>query len=241
MQSDRILIKAFEGFECAGIYSIAVTIIAIPMILQSSLDSAWAPWFYEKLKAKDYESVRKVNNSYIVLFALMIAGFMVIAPEIIYIFTEKSYWESIYSLIPLSMSVFAEMLYSIAVNVEYFNKKTWMITQGTVIAIVINIFLDIVFIKMFGYIGAAYGTVLSKFALFIIHWLFSKKIDKNAVFSTRPVVGCILGLAVWNVFVVICVEQVIVRYCAVAVLIIFGIVFLLKNKNMLLTALQKSD
>jgi O-antigen/teichoic acid export membrane protein len=239
IQSDRILIKYFNGYEKAGIYSIAVTIIAIPMIFQSSLESAWAPWFYDKLYNREYGSIKKVNDQYIAFFGVVIAAFMIISPELIRIFTNKAYWDSVYSLIPLCMSVFTEMLYSLAVNIEYYNKKTWMITGGTLIAVVVNIVLNIVFINLFGYIGAAYGTVISKLVLFGIHWAFSRKVDSHPIFSTKYILASVTGLMILNILLVNTVNLYLVRYSIFVMIMIFTAIWLYRCKDDLLGVLKR--
>lgn len=238
-QSDRIVIKYIEGYSATGIYSVAVTIIAIPMVIQSSFESAWSPWFYDKLSKKDYASIRQLNDKYVLLFAAIIAEFILICPEIIHIFTNKAYWDSIYGLIPLSISVFGEMLYSLPVNIEYYNKKTNYILSGTVIATVINIFLDIVFVYAVGYIGAAYATTISKILLFVFHYAYARKVDNNDIFSNYVVIGSIIGLACLNCFTVITVDMLFFRaiaFVVVGLLLIFGII---KNKKTLMIVLKK--
>lgn len=241
VQVDRILIKIFSGYENAGIYSIAVTVVAIPMVLQTSFESAWAPWFYEKLKNKEYTSICKVNNGYIFIFAIIIAEFMIVSPEIIHWFTNEAYWEGVYSLIPLSMGIFIEVLYCITVNIEYYNKKTWMITQGTLIVLFLNVFLDILFIKLFGYIGAAYGTIISKMILFGIHWKYSKKIDKNSIFSKRYVFVTVFGLVLLNILLLYTVDIYLVRYILGILIMILLLVWFNRNKNEMMNILKLKE
>ena len=238
-QSDRIVIKIMDGYSNTGIYSIAVTIIAIPMVLQSSLASAWTPWLYDRLDKRDYKTIRKLNDKYVLLFATIIAEFILICPEIIHLFTKQAYWDSIYSLIPLSISVFGEMLYSLPVSIEYYNKKTNYIMTGTVMATVINIALDVVFVHMWGYIGAAYATTISKLVLFVFHWELSKRVNSNAIFHKIPVVGSLIVLASLNFFTVLTVDFIIIR---AIVFIVIGLLFILKivkNKQVLMEFVKK--
>lgn len=238
-QSDRIVIKEIEGYSNAGIYSIAVTMISIPLTLYTSFESAWAPWLFDKLEKKDYESTYKLNNKYIVFFATIIAGFMLICPDVIHVFTNKNYWDSVYSLVPLSISVFGEMIYSLPTNVEYFNKKTLYITTGTIATTVINIILDIIFVFNWGYIGAAYATSISKIILFLFHWYFSKKIDKNDVFSPKVIGICLAALIILNVFILYNVNSIVPRWIVTVIICSLFLYGLLKNKDDLRMLIKK--
>ena len=236
MQSDRIIINYMSGYALAGIYSIAVTFVAIPLTIYTSIENAWAPWFYNNLAQKKYNDIKKFNNVYLFAFFLIVCAFMIVSPDLIRLFTNEDYWDSIYSLTPLSMSVFFELMYGICVNVEYFYKKNWIITLGTVIAIFINITLDIVFIYLFGYIGAAYATVISKMALFIIHYLFTLRIDKNRVFNLSLVLLLVFLMCCVDIYVVIFSANIIARVvmlCLFAVAII--ILFKFKGKEIIST------
>lgn len=238
-QSDRILIRYMDTYSSAGIYAVATTIVTIPMVLQSSLVQAWTPWFYDKLDKKDYISIRWLNNRYIVLYGAIITVFILISPEIVYLFTSKNYWSSIYSLVPLSISVFGELLYSIPTHVEYYNKKTTYIMTGTLIAVMINIILDILFILWFGYIGASYATTISKLILFLMHYFLARRVDKNTVIDRSIVIFMLFFLAGINILTVTSIRIVILRY--IIIMIICGIsgCYIWMNKKRLYSYIRK--
>jgi len=233
IQSDRIVIRYIESYSSAGVYAIATTIVSIPMVLQSSLNHAWTPWVYEKLNNKDYLSIRSLNGKYVCLFAGIIAVFMLVSPDIIHIFSAPDYWESEYCLIPLSFSVFGEIIYSIPATVEYFNKKTLYIMIGTVIAVVINVFLDIIFVLWFGITGAAYATAISKFFLFLMHFYLAKKIDSNSVIGSKHIICTAFFLTCINFFAVLNVNNVLGRYIVVIAIVILGLIFIRMNRKLI--------
>ncbi len=237
-QSDRILIRYMDSYSSAGIYAVATTIITIPMVLQQSLNQAWTPWFYGKLDKKDYHQIRWLNNRYIILYGIIIAGFMLLAPDVIHLFTADSYWSCIFSLIPLAISVFAELMYSIPTSVEYYNKKTTYIMTATLITVALNIVLDVIFIKIFGYHGAAYATALSKTILFLMHLHFARKLDENSMFSGRIAIICFLVLVGLDVTIVTTIDLMIVRYIILISLLMPAIWYILKNKELLLNKLK---
>jgi O-antigen/teichoic acid export membrane protein len=114
-----------------------------------------------------------------------------------------------------------------------------MITEGTTIAVVLNILLSILLVKYFGYVGAAYGTVISKFALFGIHWYFSKKIDRNSIFGGNVV--CIMSLILisLNFIIAYTMDFVYVRYFILVIIAIFYIGWVYTNRKEMLAFLKK--
>ena len=53
-QTDRIMINGYLGSSEAGIYSVAYSAASLFTIFSSALNTAFVPWTYQKLKAKDY-------------------------------------------------------------------------------------------------------------------------------------------------------------------------------------------
>lgn len=229
-QSDRIIIRYMDSYSAAGIYAVATTVVTIPLVLQQSFNQAWMPWFYGKLEKKEYERIRWLNNRYIIGFGVIIACFMLVAPDIIHIFTEKSYWGSAYSLVPLAVSIFGELLYSIPVSIEYYARRTNYIMAATLITVVINIALDIAFVCLWGYHGAAYATVLSKLLLFIIHYKYSRKLERERIFSNIVVLLCVAVLFIINVLTLLFINAFVIRYCTIIFILIPTLVYTVKNR-----------
>lgn len=177
--SDKIMIQGMVGNKEAGIYGLAINLITILGVLQSSIENAWAPWFYSSLDKKEYKNVRKRNTVLIAFFAYLTICFMLLSPEIIRIFSTVEYKDSIYAIIPLSISTFFGFVYLIPVNVEYFYKKTIYISIATIVTSLINIVLNYFLIIRLGYIAAAYATCISRLILLFFHILVSRKINKE--------------------------------------------------------------
>ena len=146
-QSDKIMIQALVGNKEAGVYSIGVIITSVLAVIISSIDSAWTPWFYSKLSEKKYDILIKNNNILVIFFMYLTSGFILISPDIIHVMTEKSYWDSIYTVIPLIISIYLNFMYVFSVGVEYFLKKTGFISMVTVTCVFINIIFNYFMIK----------------------------------------------------------------------------------------------
>ena len=53
-QFDRMMISEMDSFAAAGIYSFAFNVSSILLIVASSCDTAWEPWFFEKMSTEKY-------------------------------------------------------------------------------------------------------------------------------------------------------------------------------------------
>ena len=191
---DKIMIQKMAGNAEAGIYSLAVNLVAILTVFLTSIENAWAPWFYTSLNTRQYREIMERNSNLILLFMYLTSGFILIGPELIRGFSTPEYENSLYALIPLAVSVFLNFVYLIPVNLEYFHKKTYFISLGTILCALINLALNYIFIGIFGYLYAAHATCISKGILMLIHCFIMTRLERNRLFSPYVVMLSIGGL-----------------------------------------------
>ena len=224
-ESDKIKIQAIVGVSEAGIYGIVVTLCGIVMVMITSVDNAWAPWFFSKLGERDSESILKYDNIMIIVFTSMTLVIMLISPELVHLFSSADYWDSIYSFIPLLISVVLNFYYIIPVNFEYFHKKTGFIAKSTVIVAIINLVLNFMLIQIIGYIGAAYATAISKFVLFLMHWRKAWALEHVKLLGSETIVFCLSMLIGAGLVTYFFVKLILVRYIALFVYIVWFVVW----------------
>lgn len=195
---DRIMIKGMVGATEAGLYSFAGTINSIIVVVSSSLDKVWKPWFYEKMDAKEYSVIRKSIAKYMLGFAIFIAMVIMVIPELVRILGAKEYWGTTACVIPVVIGGYFAFIYTIPVYVEYFYKKTKYIALGSILAAVLNIVLNYLLIPRYGYIAAAYTTLLTYLLYYVFHCFLARKIHGSslvsaAVFVSSSLIVCVTG------------------------------------------------
>lgn len=176
-QSDRTMITWYVGASQTGIYSIVYNFGMIATVISSSLEGVWVPWFTERMKAKDINTINSLAIDYVNLMTYIFVCLLLISPEILKILASKPYWEGISIIPPVVLSNYIIFMYTMYVNVEHFYKRTLYITLNTLIAAVTNIILNILFIPTFGYVAAAYTTFFSYVISLILHERYAKKLE----------------------------------------------------------------
>lgn len=186
--SDRIIINRLCGSTDVAVYSLGYTISMVATVFLSSLNQAWIPCFFDNLNEKKIKNIKKMSNKYMLFFVVGITFFMFWGPELIFIFGGKEYAASMYIVPPVCYAVLLQFVYTLYVNIEFYEKRTYMISIATVLATIINIVLNYVFIPIFGYIAAAYTTVAGFFFMMVFHMLaVSKTSEYRDVFSKKNV------------------------------------------------------
>lgn len=202
-QFGRIMIGRMEGDGPAGIYSLAGNIKLVLTIITDSIATAWTTWFYSRMDQGDRQAIQKRSVLLMGLFFVLTVGLMALSPELIYILGGREYELAKYIAIPMVLDAFILFLYNIIVPSEYYSKKTAFIMVGTMVAAVINIALNYVFIKSHGFLAVGYTTLFAYMCYLALHIIISRKLVKFFVLQLRWIlIACVaLGaLAAWNLW-----------------------------------------
>lgn len=211
-QFDRIMISQMVGISEAGIYSFAYNILAIILVIMASVDNVWGPWFYQKMHDGDEKAIKNESSNYIIGMLFLCLVVLLIAPELIKLLGPKSYWDSVYCVVPLVMAGYFTFLYTIPCQVEYYHKKTAFIAFGTFLAAAINIVTNYIFITLYGYIAAAYTTFITYMLYFLFHYLLARWIEGKQLFDTAIIVRCSAVLITTGVFAILLIQFLVIRY-----------------------------
>ena len=109
------------------------------------------------------------------------------APEIVRILATEEYYDAIYIMPPIAAGVFFTSYANLYSNIAVYYKKTKFVMYPAIVAACINLGLNYVCIKAFGYMAAAYTTLVSYIVLALLQVLWSKKVCEE---NNNPI-GCI--------------------------------------------------
>lgn len=166
---DRIMVAQFIGPAEAGIYSFAYQMGASIALIANSVIFAWLPWFYENMKAANYDAVRRAGRQFTLAFTALTAVAIAASPVIVALVAPSAYRGSV-EITPLVMAgsyfIFLQLLF---VGVETHALKTGYTSVAALLTAAINLGLNFYFIPRFGTIAAAFTTLASYVILFIVH------------------------------------------------------------------------
>lgn len=172
-QSDRIMINNMVGASEAAIYSLAYSVSMTLQIVKDAIRDALLPWIYTKLEKKAYREIHDVINVILIFVSLVSFLFIAFAPEVIAIMGSKDYYEAIWIMPPVASSLYFMFLYNIFSSIEFYYEKTNYAMVASVVSAALNIVLNFIFIKIFGYIAAGYTTLFCYIALAGTHYFMA--------------------------------------------------------------------
>lgn len=214
-QSDRIMIKHFCGESDAGIYSFAYQIATAINILISAINGARVPWTYEQLKEKRLNQLKKITNLLTAFMAGITLVICLISPEIINVLGTSDYSIAVYVIPVVTLGIYFTFVYDLYSSVEFYYGATKYVMYASVIGALLNILLNAIFIPIFGFIAAAYTTLVCYIVFMLMHYLFAKKVirlqrfiepvyDNKTIFILSFIISgvCLTSMMTFNYLII---------------------------------------
>lgn len=236
--SDRIMINYKIGTSSAAMYSLAYQISVVMGVLTNAIHATFAPWTYQKIETGEFKKLSDRAFQIELFIGSMCLLFSFFAPEFIIILGGKSYYQAVYIIPPVSMSVLFSMMYSFFANIEFYFEKTKIVLMASCIVAVLNIILNWFFIPIFGFVAAGYTTLACYMGYCMVHYLFMKKVcAENNIqnpYSAKKMWGISLVFTAFSICVSFFYDFTIFRYLVIILVTILIMVNLFRNKEKLL-------
>ena len=227
--SDRIMINTLAGTSETAIYTIAYSIAQLVLLFTQAINMSLVPWQYQKIKSKEYDSLSKVSILVLIVVCGLLFCLVCFAPEAVLIFAGNKYAEAVNMIPILILGIYYSFLYQYFTRIEVYHEKRKGMSMASILAAVLNIVLNYFCIKAFGYVAAAYTTMICYIFLCLLHYLFYKKIcnEKNEgknYYNIKLILAISAGMSIISIVVMFLYHTFIIRYFFVFVLFIVTVV-----------------
>lgn len=240
--SDKIIVTQLCGAEYTAVYSVAYSAYHIVTILFDSMNKAWAPWLLESLHLKKYKEIRNTSKIYVLIFTALITVVLLLAPEIVLILGGRKYLDAIYCLPPLIVSCLIQFIYTMYVNIEFYEKKTFGVSTATMIATGINIALNYWLIPLYpekSFVVASYTTLVGYTVLFVMHYYMVRRMKMSFVYDTIFILIIIGTIFVFAMIMNVVYSLIVLRYILLIILGTIIVYFAIKYKDRILAIVKK--
>lgn len=228
-QSDRLMINNLCGTAQAGIYSVAYSASIIVNLVISSINSTLTPWIYNNIKDNNLSNIKK-NSKFILVFVMLCILLLIsFAPEIVRILAPINYYEARWIIPPVAASTFFTFMYNLFSNIEYYYEESRYVMYASVSGAILNIILNYIFIKQFGYLAAGYTTLICYIFFCFCHFYFMQKVCKKNSIKANDIYDIkfmfILGIIILvaTIFLLSIYNLIIIRYIIIVLIIVIAI------------------
>jgi len=235
--SDRYVIGFFQGAASVGIYSVAYGLGVIPAVFMAPLSYILSPTVFRFYTTGEIEKVKNFLSyslKYFLLFAIPATfGLFMLANSLLTILTTPEFILSTSALIVLllSLSMIFEGVRAIFGTTLMIFKDVRNIARAVLIAGVMNLILNIIFVPIFGIVAAAITTFLAYLLLGGMYFYDSRKylkFDINLPFIIKSILSSIVMVIAVYVLNPLGIMKILLSV-GVGAIVYFLILFLLKG------------
>lgn len=224
-QFDRIMIQKMAGIAAAGLYSVAYNAGMVMKLITQNINSALVPWQYGKLEKNDILSVDNTMYKVYIGVAICLFIFISFAPEAMYLLADKEYYEAVYVIPPVAMGLFFLFMYTTIANVEFYYEETRFTIYISVAGALLNIVLNFFGITYFGYVAAAYTTLICYIYFSIAHYIYTnhcvkRKCGISKAFNLKRLTLVSLAFVICSSMMTLLYGNLLVRFVIIGVLLI---------------------
>ncbi len=237
--ADRIMIKDMIGAAEAGIYSLSYSVSLVMILFNQALLQTVMPWMYKKIKARRVEEIAYIAYLSLGLIAIVNLFLIAFAPEVVAIFAPKSYYDAIWIIPPVAMSVYFMFAYNLFANFEFYFEKSRFIVTASIVGAILNILLNFIFIRAYGYYAAGYTTLLCYILFALGHYFFmvkicEQKLDSVVVYKKQVLLKITFLFIAIGFMLLYFYTNNYLRYA----FIVLAFVYLISNKHILMEKIQ---
>lgn len=171
MYSDRIILEKYVSLAAIGLYAVADRIASIFKTAVNLFTVAYQPSFVkESLKDPEAAQVLSRDTSSICVFAVSfcISIIALFSLEIVRLFFDDRYLECWYMIPLLSSAYLFRCLYCFSSNHLFYRKKTGWIAMITLIAAIVNLVINLIWMPSHGVVVAIISTICAFFISFLL-------------------------------------------------------------------------
>lgn len=170
---DRFVINDKLGLAQVGIYMVAVQLASVMGLVFDSINNAYVPWLFERLKRNQSEEKKQIvrwTYAYCIALLGIVALAFVIGPPLLIIIAGEKYSTAANIIGWLVLGQAFSGMYLMVTNYIFYSKRTGLLSLSTMTSGLINVGLLMVFISFMGIKGAAVAFAISMAIKFLLTW-----------------------------------------------------------------------
>ena len=237
--SDRMMISQMVGNSAVGIYSTLYTVSSLSLLVWQAVHSSFVPYIFRNIE-NGVDGIKRVSSQLMTFYAAVAVLMTFLAPEIVRILATEEYYEAIYIMPPIAAGVFFTSFANLYSDIAVYYKKTKYVMYPAIIAAVSNLILNYIFIKIYGYMAAAYTTLFSYILFALFQGVWAKKICKEygiesgTIYNDRYMIALAVITTLISLSGILFYDNTILRYGVVILLAVVCAVIgkkVIKNKR----------
>ena len=183
--ADRMMIDHYMSKAGVAVYSLGYSVGGTLLIAQTLISQTYGPWFFRNCNS---ENASKVFTHIRLIILSMLVVVLILDPFwhlLIESLFGSEYQKSVEIIKLVAFSNLFILAYSLFANFQFFFRRKFLISLFTILAAVLNIILNYLFLSDGSIVVAAYTTLASYMVLFIGHYILANMTVRKEL-NIRP-------------------------------------------------------
>lgn len=211
---DKFLLGRLAGTAAVAVYGVGGQINSMYLQFSTAISNVFVPEINRLVAEKDDDSelsklFTKVGRIQFVIMALILSGFVFFGQPFIRVWAGAEYSDSYYVTLLLIAPVTIPLIQNLGIELQRAKNKHKTRSVVYFCIAIINVFISIPLIKVFGPAGAACGTAIGLVAgnVLFMNWYYHKKIGLDMLYFWKNILGffpaliapCVVGILLMGI------------------------------------------
>ena len=235
VQSDRIMIDNMVGRDSVALYEVGNKLATVVIIILNSINSTFVPWLFRSIKNNNFEKIRFVSKGITIGLAGMLLMLMLIYPETLNLLFGDKYNGSLYVIPPIAMSLLFQYFAQLFINIDFYCEEKLYLVFSSFVSAVVNIVLNYIFIPKYGFIVAAWTTLISYIIFALCGYITMNMAKKKHniteyIYDSKFILNFSILFLIFGILVFINYNNIYMRIILIALVLI---VIIIKHKKVI--------
>lgn len=226
----QLLIGKYISLADAGVYSIALRVSSVYLLIRQAFGNVWLPFVYENLNRPSFEKdVIRIFSAATFALLLISVNVSMLSEYIVLFLSTPDYIYAAKLLILLTIPMSISILNQFAAIGPNISRKTKYISYANISGSTINLICLAIFLPIYGVITVPLCLLLSRVVVFLLTVYYTKK----EIGLKYPLVNAVvIVIAILSIFLFMQIEKnTTIHFIILVILNIAGLYYIYNNYN----------
>ncbi len=192
----QIIIGNIVSVKDVGIYTVALQVSSVFLLINVAFSNVWYPYLYENIKkANFYDEIIRLFKLVVFILAILAVNVSLLSDEIILLLSNVNYSAAGRYLIILTIPMSLTILNWFSIMGPNISRNTKYISYATILGSILNIALIIILLPVYGIVIVPIAFGLSRFVSYLVSSSYTKK-EISISLPVKPVLLLIVSVII---------------------------------------------
>lgn len=194
--ADRYMLERMIGLASVGIYDVCYKIGSIPLFVGVGFNKMWVPIFYDNIKIGAFGTLKRLITLFNYALFIISLGILLFGVDLYHFFIDTKYQNGLDAMPWIIIGIYFLGLLPVFNTFLDYQKKYFQTSLIALFAATVNIVLNLFFIPLYGFSGAAMSTGIAYFVYLAVCMFMTRKdsLKLISIENSFPIVFLILIL-----------------------------------------------